>query len=233
MLRTTMEPIKVLIVDPQRIILAGLQLLIQSDARFVVSGVATNRAEALEQISLQEPDVIVLELVMGEDNGLYMIPVFAAACKAKIVILTGSRNLSLHDQAVIAGARGVLAKDELPNSLFTAIEKIQQGELWVNRNATARILLEIAKANAPKKAVPEEKKLASLTKKETRVLQTVVASSDKQLKVVADDLCISQHTLRNHLAAIYEKLGVTSRLELYIFCNKHAPAKANVSSFPS
>ena len=100
----------------------------------------------------------------------------------------------------------------------------------MNRNATARILLEIAKAHAPKKAVPEEKKLASLTKKETRVLQTVVASSDKQLKVVADDLCISQHTLRNHLAAIYEKLGVTSRLELYVFCNKHAAAKENVSS---
>lgn len=218
--------------DPQRIVLAGLQLLIQSDDRFIVSGIATNRAEALEQIGLQEPDVIVLELVMGEDNGLYMIPVFHAASKAKIIILTGSRNLALHDQAVIAGARGVLAKDDFPKALFTAIEKIQEGELWVNRNATARILLEIAKANSPRKAVPEEKKLASLTKKETRVLQTVVASSDKQLKVVADDLCISQHTLRNHLAAIYEKLGVTSRLELYVFCNKHAAAKANVSSTP-
>ena len=233
MLRVATDPIKVLIVDSQRIVLAGLQLLIQGDARFTVSGVATNRAEALEQIGLQEPDVILLELAMGEDNGLYMIPVFHAACKAKIIILTGSRNLALHDQAVITGARGVVAKDDLPNSLFTAIEKIQQGELWVNRNATARILLEIAKANAPKKAVPEEKKLASLTKKEARVLQTVVASSDKQLKAVADDLCISQHTLRNNLAAIYEKLGVTSRLELYVFCNKHAPVKANVSSVPS
>ena len=230
MLRVATNPIKVLIVDPQRIVLAGLQLLIQSDDRFMVSGLATNRAETLEQIGIQEPDVILLELVMGEDNGLYMIPVIHAACKAKIILLTGSRNLALHDQAVIAGARGVVAKDDAPSSLFNAIEKIQQGELWVNRNATARILLEIAKANAPKKAVPEEKKLASLTKKEARVLQAVVASSDKHLKVVAADLCISQHTLRNHLAAIYDKLGVTSRLELYVFCNTHAVAKATASS---
>jgi DNA-binding NarL/FixJ family response regulator len=220
------NPIKVLIVDGQRIVLAGLKLLIESDARYQVSGIATNREEALEQIGLQEPDVIVLELVMGEDNGLYIIPILQARCKANILILTGSRNLPLHDQAVIAGARGVISKDEPPQTLLSAIEKIHQGELWVNRNATARILLEIAKANAPKTAGPEEKKLASLTKKEEKVLQAVVASSDKQLKVVADGLCISQHTLRNHLAAIYEKLGVTSRLELYVYWKKYSAVKA-------
>lgn len=224
MLNVLTDPIKVLIVDGQRIVLSGLKLLIESDARFRVSGIATNREEALEQIGLQEPDVIVLELVMGDDNALYMIPVLLARCKANIVILTGSRNLPLHDQAVIAGARGIVAKDEAPQTLFSAIEKINQGELWVNRNATARILLEIAKAHAPKQAGPEEKKLASLTKKEEKVLQAVVASSDKQLKVVADGLCISQHTLRNHLAAIYEKLGVTSRLELYVYWKKYSAA---------
>jgi DNA-binding NarL/FixJ family response regulator len=221
MLKLAKEPIKVLLIDCQKIVLGGLKLLIESDSRFVVTGVAANRDEALEQIGRHEPDVIVLELDLGDDSGLYLIPVLRSVCKANIVVLTGNKDLVLHDQAVITGARGVVAKDESPKALFSAIEKIHEGELWLNRNATARILLEVARAHAPKELGPQEKKLASLTKKEEKVLQAVVASSGKQLKVVADDLCISQHTLRNHLAAIYEKLGVASRLELYVFCNAH------------
>lgn len=216
------DPIKVLLIDCQRIVLAGLKLLLESDPRFVVSGQATSRDEALEQIGRNPPDIIILEFDMGEDNGLYLIPVLHSLCQAKIVVLTGNKDLALHDQAVITGARGVVAKDELPKTLFTAIEKIHQGELWLNRDATARILLGVAKAHAPKGSAPEEKLLASLTKKEEKVLQAVVASSGKQLKIIADELFISQHTLRNHLAAIYDKLGVANRLELYVFCSSRA-----------
>ena len=216
------DPIKVLLIDRQRIVLAGLKLLLESDGRFAVCGLATGRDEALEQIALHEPDVIVLELDMGEDNGLYLIPVLHSRCKAKIIVLTSNEDLALHDQAVITGARGVVGKEEPPKTLFAAIEKIHQGELWLNRNATARILLGVAKAHAPKGTAPEEKLLASLTKKEEKVLQAVVASSGKQLKIVADELFISQHTLRNHLAAIYDKLGVANRLELYVFCSKQS-----------
>jgi DNA-binding NarL/FixJ family response regulator len=101
--------------------------------------------------------------------------------------------------------------------LFTAIERIHQGELWLNRDATARILLGVAKAHAPKGTTAEDQLLASLTKKEEKVFHAVATSSGKQLKIIADELCISQHTLRNHLASIYEKLGVANRLELYVF----------------
>lgn len=226
MLKVLKDRIKVLLVDSQTIVLAGTKLLIESDPRFVVCGTATNREEVQQQLDRQEPDVIVLELDLGEDNGLYLIPILNKSCKARMLVLTGSRDLLLHDQAVITGARGVVSKEDTPKTLFTAIDKIYQGELWLNRNATARILLEVARAHAPKEAGPEELMLASLTKKEEKVLQAVVGASGKQLKVVADELCISQHTLRNHLAAIYEKLGVASRLELYVFYNKHAATKA-------
>ena len=218
------DPIKLLLIDSQRIILAGLKLLLESDSRFVVCGLASNRLEAQQQISFCEPDVIVLELDMGEDSGLYFIPDLRSLCQAKIVILTGNKDLALHDQAVITGARGVVGKDETAKNLFTAIEKIYNGELWLNRNATARILLGVAKSHAPKGTSPEEKLLASLTKKEEKVLRAVVASSGKQLKLVADELFISQHTLRNHLASIYDKLGVANRLELYVFFKSQSQA---------
>jgi len=210
-------PIQVLLIDCQRILLAGLALLLQSDARFVVCGMATNQNEALVLIGQHQPDVIVLDLDLGEQNGLYLIPEFHSKCQSKMLVLTSNKNLALHDQAIITGARGIVNKDELPTTLFTAIEKVYRGELWLNRDATARILLGVAKAHAPKGTSAEDKLMASLTKKENQIMQAVVASTGKHLKTIADELFISQHTLRNHLASIYEKLGVANRLELYVF----------------
>jgi two-component system, NarL family, nitrate/nitrite response regulator NarL len=112
---------------------------------------------------------------------------------------------------------------EAPETLLKAIEKIHEGELWVNRNATSRILMQIAAANAPKEISIQEKRLSSLTVKEQKVVHAIHGSSEKTLKQVADKLHISEHTLRNHLASIYEKLEVRNRLELYVFCNKYMP----------
>jgi DNA-binding NarL/FixJ family response regulator len=210
-------PIKVFLIDCQKIVLAGLKLLLQTQPRFVVCGSATGQAEAMQQLTQQQPDVIVLELDLAEENGLYLIPQLHKTCPAKLLVLTANTDLSLHDQAVITGARGVVSKNELPQTLFTAIERIHQGELWLNRDATARILLGVARAHTPRGSTAEDQLLASLTKKEEKVLQAVATSSGKQLKVIADEMCISQHTLRNHLASIYDKLGVANRLELYVF----------------
>jgi DNA-binding NarL/FixJ family response regulator len=221
------NPIQVLLIDSHTIVLGALKLLLDAQERFVVCGTASNAAEALEQIERTEPgpDVIVLEIDLGRENGLDLIPRLMAKSKAKIVVLTGVKDLGLHDQAVILGARGVVKKDEATKTLFSAVEKIHLGEHWLNRSSTARILLEVARAHAPKESSVDEKKLATLTKKEEKVLQAVVASSGKQLKLVADEMHISGHTLRNHLAAIYDKLGVANRLELYVFCSDQARSK--------
>jgi PAS domain S-box-containing protein len=114
-----------------------------------------------------------------------------------------------------------IQRDLSPESVLRAIETVHQGETWVNRKATSQILNQIAEAQSPSDWSEEKKKLASLSRKESQILQIVVTSTDLSRKEIADNLHISEHTLRNHLASIYEKLAVRNRLELYIFCKEH------------
>jgi DNA-binding NarL/FixJ family response regulator len=213
-------PITVLLIDSHQISSWGVKTLIEQDGRFTVCGSATNSSEALDEIARHIPDIIILEPDLCNEDGLTLISKLIEETHAKIIVLTSLRDLSIHDLAVVRGARGVLTKMEAPENLLKAIEKIHEGELWINRNATSRILMQIAAASAPKKITAQEKRLSSLTVKEQKVVRAIHGSSEKTLRQVSEKLHISEHTLRNHLGSIYEKLEVRNRLELYVFCNK-------------
>lgn len=215
--------IKVLLIDSHQISAHGISALINGDKRFMICGIASSSKQAFAKIASDSPDVIILEPDLCNENGLDLITKLIQESNAKIIVLTSLRELGIHDLAVVRGARGVLTKMESPDTLLKAIEKIHEGELWVNRNATSRILMQIAAANAPKEVTIQEKRLASLTIKEQKVVHAIHDSSESTLKQVANKLHISEHTLRNHLASIYEKLEVRNRLELYVFCNRYMP----------
>jgi len=213
--------IKIQIVDPQQIALWGMKHLISTVKSFYVCATVTNGKEAVEQALAHNPDVIVLEPELDGEDGLGLISILLEKTKSKIIIYTGTKNTSIHDQAVVKGARGVITKTESTDTLLKAIEKIHLGELWINRNATSRILMQIAQANAPKALSNEQKKLATLSTKEEKVTRAIQMYAEKTLKEIAGTLNISEHTLRNHLASIYSKLDLRNRLELYVFCGKH------------
>ena len=212
--------IKVLLIDSHRICAQGVETLINADKRFSVCGTATNSKEALTKISSDSPDVIILEPDLCNEDGLDLIVKMIDQSSAKIMILTSLRDLNIHDLAVVLGARGVLTKMEAPDTLLKAIEKIHEGELWVSLASTG-ILTQIAATNAPKEVTIQEKRLASLTAKEQKVVYAIHKNSEIKLKQVADKLNISEHTLRNHLASIYRKLKLRNRLALYVFCTKY------------
>lgn len=217
----TETKIKIQIVDPQQIALWGMKHLISTVESFEVCASASNAKDALSNAIAHEPDIIVLEPDLNGEDGLGLIPLLLEKTKAKIIIYTGSNNTSIHDQAVVKGARGVITKTESTDTLLKAIEKIHLGELWINRNATSRILMQIAEANAPKALSNEQKKLATLSTKEEKVTRAIQVHAEKSLKEIAAMLNISEHTLRNHLASIYSKLDLRNRLELYVFCGKY------------
>ena len=139
-----------------------------------------------------------------------------------ILVLTGSNDYSSHDAAVLAGARGVVEKASPAESILKAIEKTYQGEVWLDGKATGRIFLELSRRKAAETSDPEQQKIASLTRKE-RLIAAEVGSdpSSTTTKEIAKRLYISEHTLRNHLTSIYEKLGVSNRLELFAYTGKH------------
>jgi two-component system, NarL family, nitrate/nitrite response regulator NarL len=212
--------IKIQLIDPHQITLWGINQFLSSNEGIQICASSSSGIESLKLAASKKPDVIVLEPDLQEQNGLELITALLKVCEAKIIIFTGSRNAKIHDEAVVKGARGVINKTEPIENLVKAIEKIHEGELWLNRSATSRILLQIAQANSPSELSIEQKKLASLTPKEEKVTRAIQLHSEKTLKQVSDSLHISEHTLRNHLASIYDKLGVRNRMELYVFCGK-------------
>ena len=218
---TSQTLVKVQIIDPQQIALWGMKQLISTISNFHLCGSASNAKEALNIAVASKPDVIILEPNLEDGDGLKLITALLQHTNAKIIVYTGSNNPNVHDQAVVLGARGVIIKTEPIDNLLKAIEKIHIGELWLNRTATSRILMQIAALNAPKEISDQEKRLASLSTKEEKVTRSIQTHAEKTLKEIASTLNISEHTLRNHLASIYSKLQLRNRLELYVFCCKY------------
>lgn len=215
-------PIRVLLVDDHRIALWGLEKLIESKKPGMeVAGSATNCTEALDLAGKVSPDVIVLDLDLGGENGLDAIPGLIAKSKARVVVLTGSRDPSLHDQAVLAGAGGIVQKEEPAETILKAIEKIHAGQLWLDRITTGRIFVALARKNATEDADPERRKISTLTSRERGIIAVIATNPGANAMAIAEMLHISQSTLRNHLTAIYEKLGVANRLELYAVALTH------------
>ena len=213
--------IQIQVIDPQQITLWGICELIKSDPRFAICSSSTNGLDALKSIQTCRPDVIVIEPELDGEDAIGLVEALILKTGGKVILLTSNRNPSLQDRAILKGARGVVLKTDPPETLLKALEKISQGELWLNRNATSRILMKAAESNAPKDLSEEQMRLTQLTPKEEKVTRAIQLYPKKTLKEVAETLHISEHTLRNHLASTYDKLGVRNRLELFVFCGKY------------
>ena len=219
-------PIRVFIIDDHRSILWGLERLIESGTpQMQVVGTAVNCAEALKILAAATPDVVLLDIDLGDENGVKEIPKLMANTSARILILTGVRDESLQDKAVLAGASGVVMKEASAETILSAIEKVHQGQLWLDRIATGRIFFEFSRESAAQASDPERAKIASLTEREREIVAVSATHAGANAKSIADLLNISEHTLRNHLTSIYDKLDVANRLELFAYAHKHGLTK--------
>jgi len=225
------SPIRVFIIDDHRSILWGLEKLIESAMpKMTVVGSATNCSAALGKMKEAAPDIVLLDLDLGEESGLDAIPKIAAACPAKILVFTGMRDESMHHNAVLAGARGVVEKEAPPESILSAIAKVHEGQIWLDRAATGKLLVAVSRKSASRGAGdPEQHKIAGLTPREREIIALTATNAGATARAIAQKLHISEHTLRNHLTSIYEKLGVANRLELFAYAQRHKLSKPLVS----
>ena len=218
--------IRVMLVDDHQTMLWGLTKLIESERpRMDVVGTAATGDEALTQIGLLQPDVILLDIDLGGTSTIQIIPDLLANARSKILVFTGSRDQKMLDLAILNGARGVLCKDASAEHVIKAIEKIAAGEIWLDRQTLGRVFSEFVTSKAPPPQNSALGKYSNLTAKEQKVVADVVKGSGASNAVLAERLFISEHTLRNHLTSVYHKLGVTNRLELYVYAVKHELAK--------
>ncbi|MGE5523473.1 MAG: response regulator transcription factor [Rhodospirillaceae bacterium] len=215
----TATPISVMLVDDHKSVLWGLEKLVDGEKpRMRVSNTATCSREALFGAQKHQPDVILLDLDLGGENGMNLISQLRHSTDAKVLILTGMKNAELREQAVLQGASGFVLKSEPAQVIINAIERVHGGELWLDRTTTARVFASLSRRQT---AQASQARDMALTSSERRVVASVVKYKGAPNKVIADALHISGHTLRNHLASIYGKLGIHRRLELVLYAMEH------------
>lgn len=217
------QQIRILLVDDQQIVLWGLEKLINGEKpKMEVIGVATNIVDAKQIAIEKQPDIVVLNIFLNNIDCVNHIPEFANNGNTRVVIFTETQDKEVIDRAVLNGARGILHRKESMQTILRAIEKIHEGELWLDRITTGRILLQNSRIRGKIPSDSSNEKITMLTRKECMILRAFSdGTGGEQNKQIAAKLCMSEHTLRNHLTSIFSKLGIKNRFSLFAYAKQH------------
>lgn len=199
-------------------------MLIENHAGMTVAGEAGSRTDAIAAAEREKPDIILLDLDMGGDSSLNFIrEILSVAEGARVIILTGVRDPDMHSRAMRLGAMGLVLKEKAAEVLIKAIERVYEGEAWMDRSMMASMLTEMSRAASARRDDPEAAKIASLTEREREIIKLVCQGLKN--KQIAELLFISEATVRNHLTSILSKLDTSDRFELAIYSYRHGLAE--------
>ncbi len=204
------DPIRVLVVDDHTVVRKGIRALLATVEEIKVAGEARDGQEALEKIEALRPDVILLDLLMPRMDGIEVTrQAIAADPDARILVLTSFAADDKVFPAIKAGALGYLLKDTVPEELVRAIRQVYRGESSLSPAIARKVLQELSSpSDRPPTAEP-------LTEREVEVLQVVARGKSNQ--EIADELMISEATVRTHVSNILGKLHLASRTQAALY----------------
>ena len=214
-------PIRILLVDDHKSFVEAMTMVIETQQpRMQVAATANTPADAIEAAGREHPDLILLDMDLGTTTGLDLMPELLKASDAKVLFLTGSQEPAVHNDAILKGARGVILKTESAKVILRAIERVHAGEIWASNATLSSIFDQLNRQkNAPPD--PDQLKIASLTAREREIIAALVNFESSTNDELADRLCISNSTLKNHLTTIYAKLAVANRIQLLKYALRH------------
>lgn len=218
---STSQPARVLLVGEQKMLFWGLQQLIDGQRPLMsVVGIALSDAEAIRLAQDATPNLILLDVDSYTGNWLELVPNLYSLCRGRLIALTAGEDEAVTDAVVLAGGHGVVSKTEPAERLVMALRKVHGGELWIDREAVGRVFHAMRNGGNDKSSGEQPHDL--LTPGERKIVNALVRGSGAPNKVLASQLDISERTLRNHLTSIYQKLGLSNRLDLYVYALRHA-----------
>lgn len=204
-----MTSVRILIADDHTLMRQGLRQLCEGLGGFTVVAEAANGVQAVEQAHTSRPDVILMDIVMPDMDGVQAIrDIICATPLARIIALTMYRQEQYMLDAIRAGARGYLLKTVDARDLVAAIEAVHRGEYLIDPVIAARVLSEF---HLP----VQERRIERLTESEMAVLRLVARGVENDQ--IAHQLNYSVYTVANRLRTIYEKLQVTNRTQAALY----------------
>jgi DNA-binding NarL/FixJ family response regulator len=211
--------ISVLIADDHAILREGLRGLLEEHEDIEVVGEAVTGADAVAKVRELEPDILILDLIMPEMGGVEALErIRAESLKTKTIVLTGADDDELLKRSIEAGAMGYLLKDSASSNVVEAIRTVAGGNCWLPPSLAAKLFKGISKSAHD----DEQPKLSRLTARELEVLRLI--GQAKSNAEIADELFISEHTVKVHVGRILEKLELRSRAEVVRFAIRHGLA---------
>jgi DNA-binding NarL/FixJ family response regulator len=207
--------IRIVIVDDHPIVRDGLRKLLDGEPGFSVVGHGADGPEALELVKQQRPDILLLDLSMPQMPGLEVLRALHTDPNGpRAIILTAAIEQAEVFEAVRLGARGVVLKEVATEVLFHAIRCVMRGEYWLGRDGLANLIESLRARIVPSTGETEPEPI-KLTPREKDIIAAVVTGLTN--RVIAQKYSVSEQTVKHHLSNIFEKLGVSSRLELALF----------------
>jgi DNA-binding NarL/FixJ family response regulator len=221
------QTVRILIADDHPIFRDGLRRLLEAEEDLQVLGEAADGAEAVKLARQLKPDILLLDLAMPKHPGLEALrdlSVAPGASPVRVILLTAAAEKSQIVEALQLGARGVVLKDSATQLLLKAIHTVMEGEYWVGRESVSNLVQYLRTLMQSSVDEARQKKFG-LTPRELEIVSAVVAGYAN--KEIAEYFKISEDTVKHHLSNIFDKLGVSTRLELALFAvNQALPLKS-------
>ncbi|MBT7991950.1 MAG: response regulator transcription factor [Anaerolineae bacterium] len=209
------QPIRVFITDDHAIVRGGLRALIGGKSDMVLVGEATDGAEAIEAARALQPDIILMDLIMPNVDGITAIQTIREENPAaRILVLTSFAEEHQIISALRLGALGYILKETSPEELVEAIRCVARGEATMHPEVARKLVLG---------QQPSQPKGESLTERETQVLKLVAHGLSNQ--TIAQELSIGAVTVRFHVSNILSKLQIENRTQAVLYALREGIAK--------
>lgn len=215
------ESIRVLVADDHTIFREGLCRLLEAEDDITVIGEARTGTECLTLVGKLKPDVVLLDLKMPDRDGLGVLSELGGQGReVRTIVLTASEEERDYVEAVRRGARGIVLKQAAAERLLEGIRKVHRGEMWIDQRVAADVVVAMSRPASRPAGRAEQ---AGLTTREQEIVFLVTQGFRN--KEMAEKLSITEQTVKNHLHNIFDKLGVSDRLELALYALHHKLAE--------
>ena len=212
--------IRIVVADDHPIFRDGLCKLLALEEDFEVVAQAQDGRQVLDVLQQHEPDILLLDLKMPGLDGLATLQrLQVAKNKTRVIVLTASDDKNEFVQAMKLGTSGIVLKQTATELLIKSIRKVHAGEIWLDSHTTAAVIRQFVANDEqpapPPQAAPRDRERSPLSQREREIV-ALVAQGFKN-KEMAEKMFISEQTVKNHLHNIFDKLGVSDRLELALY----------------